>query len=634
MDSFQERPKKRTSEEKRSDVGLRVKSDCSLHAFLSFVLVDSCSSSGKVRKFRFERAAGGGPDAILAFRLAAWLTVIRELNMLMPTADRRKIYEKLFEDGVAIAKKDYTLKSHPEIEGVKNLYVIKALQVSSFLHSMGGIYYQAFRRVRWSERYERCRKATRTAGKSAISVRRSPKSLASRGYVKEQFSWRHYYFYLTDEGIVYLRDYLGLADDVIPLTLKVPKQTEIRQTFAEKTGRGPAGYRSDDRPAYRGQDKVAEAGPGSQPVNYRGGFGRGGGGGAPAAAVSNRWNHGLFLVSVLKSCFLLRVFLVIEEEPNESTRRAKERMSTTTGTLLVSENQSETTNESSIFSVHTEYAKEMTAIIRSFGFHEHCTLRMMADGMRLVADDGIEMQANAYFKRDFFDEFHLNLPTISVTVKTKALLVCSFPSIPIPFSSFVQEAMKMFVDSNYAIRFTYAQEGDPLELQLECSSMNGRVTIATFQDVDLQDITSDANTKLVKILFSPAFFRSLIHDIPPKVANAKLEFDAEGLTLSTHSEMMHEKTRLTMTPGNSESFLISQCSAPTTQVYRVENLRKMLQILNVATKTAVSVDVLGILWVQIVIHHDEQLTTYIDFWFYSRVDDDEEAPTGDFNDSD
>ncbi|KAI6178131.1 S10-plectin domain-containing protein [Aphelenchoides besseyi] len=150
--------------------------------------------------------------------------------MLMPTADRRKIYEKLFEDGVAIAKKDYTLKSHPEIEGVKNLYVIKAL-----------------------------------------------KSLASRGYVKEQFSWRHYYFYLTDEGIVYLRDYLGLADDVIPLTLKPPKTSEIRQTFAEKTGRGAGGFRNDERPAYRGSDKVAEAGPGSQPVNqYRGGFGRGG----------------------------------------------------------------------------------------------------------------------------------------------------------------------------------------------------------------------------------------------------------------------------------------------------------------------------------------------------------------------
>lgn len=50
--------------------------------------------------------------------------------MLMPQADRKKIYEHLFEDGVCIAKKDYNLKSHPEIKGVKNLYVIKALKVS------------------------------------------------------------------------------------------------------------------------------------------------------------------------------------------------------------------------------------------------------------------------------------------------------------------------------------------------------------------------------------------------------------------------------------------------------------------------------------------------------------------------
>ncbi|CAD5211753.1 unnamed protein product [Bursaphelenchus xylophilus] len=147
--------------------------------------------------------------------------------MLMPTADRRKIYEKLFEDGVAIAKKDFQLKSHPEIEGVRNLYVIKA-----------------------------CR------------------SLASRGYAKEQFAWNHYYWYLTDEGIEYLRDYLGLAADVIPLTHKTPKTGEIRQAFAEKAGR--TGFRGDsDRAQYR-NDKVTEAGPGSQPVNYRGGFGRGG----------------------------------------------------------------------------------------------------------------------------------------------------------------------------------------------------------------------------------------------------------------------------------------------------------------------------------------------------------------------
>lgn len=65
-------------------------------------------------------------------------------NMLIPTADRRKIYEKFFEDGVAIAKKDYNLKSHPEIEGVKNLYVIKALTVSRNLFDFIGTYYQTY----------------------------------------------------------------------------------------------------------------------------------------------------------------------------------------------------------------------------------------------------------------------------------------------------------------------------------------------------------------------------------------------------------------------------------------------------------------------------------------------------------
>ena len=63
--------------------------------------------------------------------------------MLMPTADRRKIYEKIFEDGVAIAKKDYNLKEHPEIKDVKNLYVIKGTQSKSS-SSFAGFYYQTY----------------------------------------------------------------------------------------------------------------------------------------------------------------------------------------------------------------------------------------------------------------------------------------------------------------------------------------------------------------------------------------------------------------------------------------------------------------------------------------------------------
>uniref|UniRef100_A0A915DT95 Plectin/S10 N-terminal domain-containing protein n=1 Tax=Ditylenchus dipsaci TaxID=166011 RepID=A0A915DT95_9BILA len=132
--------------------------------------------------------------------------------MLMPKADRKKIYEHLFEDGVCIAKQDYNLKSHPEIKGVKNLYVIKAL-----------------------------------------------KSLVSRGLVKEQFAWRHYYFFLNADA-----------------THRV-KVEQSKSGMPEKGGRG-YGRSESDRAGYRQTDKVAEAGPGAVPVTgHRGGFGRGGG---------------------------------------------------------------------------------------------------------------------------------------------------------------------------------------------------------------------------------------------------------------------------------------------------------------------------------------------------------------------
>ncbi|CAK5073427.1 unnamed protein product [Meloidogyne enterolobii] len=151
--------------------------------------------------------------------------------MLIPQADRKKIYEHLFEDGVCIAKKDYVSKSHPEIKGVRNLYVIKAL-----------------------------------------------KSLTSKGLVREQYAWRHYYFYLKEDGVPYLREYLGLPEDVLPNTHK--QRTEpSRMSYPDKMGGGGAGrgFRSggDDRGAYRTMgDKQADAGPGSMPV--RQGFGRGG----------------------------------------------------------------------------------------------------------------------------------------------------------------------------------------------------------------------------------------------------------------------------------------------------------------------------------------------------------------------
>lgn len=45
------------------------------------------------------------------------------------------------------------------------------------------------------------------------------KSLKSRGYVTEEFSWQHHYFYLTDEGILFLRNYLHMPETVVPATI-------------------------------------------------------------------------------------------------------------------------------------------------------------------------------------------------------------------------------------------------------------------------------------------------------------------------------------------------------------------------------------------------------------------------------
>ncbi|KAJ5905186.1 uncharacterized protein N7473_002102 [Penicillium subrubescens] len=73
-------------------------------------------------------------------------------TMLIPKADRKKIHEYLFREGVLVAKKDFNLPKHGDID-TKNLFVIKAMQ-----------------------------------------------SLNSRGFVKTQFSWQYYYYTLTPEA--------------------------------------------------------------------------------------------------------------------------------------------------------------------------------------------------------------------------------------------------------------------------------------------------------------------------------------------------------------------------------------------------------------------------------------------------
>eukprot|EP01091_Cochliopodium_minus_P017725 TRINITY_DN6_c1_g1_i1.p1 TRINITY_DN6_c1_g1~~TRINITY_DN6_c1_g1_i1.p1 ORF type:complete len:158 (-),score=33.23 TRINITY_DN6_c1_g1_i1:104-577(-) len=143
--------------------------------------------------------------------------------MLIPTRDILLILEYLFREGVLVAKKDLNMKRHSDSLPVKNLHVVKLLQ-----------------------------------------------SLKSKGYVKEQFNWQWYYWFLNDKGIAYLREYLHLAVEEVPLTLKKPTNTrpsayvqgEERKGRTDRDDkRGPRGPRNYD------SKKVT---PNSSEIGFRG----------------------------------------------------------------------------------------------------------------------------------------------------------------------------------------------------------------------------------------------------------------------------------------------------------------------------------------------------------------------------
>ncbi|XP_078789367.1 plectin-like isoform X44 [Oryzias latipes] len=122
-------------------------------------------------------------------------------GMLMPLRDLRAIYEVLFRDGVMVAKKDKRPQiMHPEVQDVRNLQVIRVMA-----------------------------------------------SLKSRGYVKETFAWRHFYWYLTNDGIVYLRDFLHLPAEIVPASLQRIRKPAPTLAIAHRAARvqsvqGPTFY--------------------------------------------------------------------------------------------------------------------------------------------------------------------------------------------------------------------------------------------------------------------------------------------------------------------------------------------------------------------------------------------------------
>merc|ERR1712226_1349369 len=152
--------------------------------------------------------------------------------MFMEKKVRDKIYTILFQDGVMVAEKICKRNAgrmHNDVKDVPNLNVIKACQ-----------------------------------------------SLTSRGYLKQQFAWRHFYWVLTNEGVEYLREYLNLPAEIVPQTMK--KQAKIvdnRPRGGGRVGVPTQAYSQDQKDAYRRVEKDANVGPGEGVYTFRG-AGRGG----------------------------------------------------------------------------------------------------------------------------------------------------------------------------------------------------------------------------------------------------------------------------------------------------------------------------------------------------------------------
>ena len=76
------------------------------------------------------------------------------------------------------------------------------------------------------------------------------RSLASRKFVTEIFSWQWHYYCLTEKGVEYLRKYLGLPDSIIPNTHKFeeqPKEEENEENEEKEEKRERRGGRGRGR---------------------------------------------------------------------------------------------------------------------------------------------------------------------------------------------------------------------------------------------------------------------------------------------------------------------------------------------------------------------------------------------------
>mmetsp|Transcript_2389 Transcript_2389/g.5368 ORF Transcript_2389/g.5368 Transcript_2389/m.5368 type:complete len:136 (-) Transcript_2389:126-533(-) len=116
--------------------------------------------------------------------------------VLISKKSRRVILEHVFQQGVICVKHDPLASRHnePELAEIPNLHVMMVLR-----------------------------------------------SLCSRNYVSEKFNWGWHYYFLTNEGIDYLRDVLNLPPQVFPSTLTKQRPTRPALAGADTVGASEGG---------------------------------------------------------------------------------------------------------------------------------------------------------------------------------------------------------------------------------------------------------------------------------------------------------------------------------------------------------------------------------------------------------
>ena len=143
--------------------------------------------------------------------------------VLVPTKEKVKIYTYFLQEGVFACKKDNVSKN--ETLDIPNLHCFLVMR-----------------------------------------------SLISRKFATEIFKWQWHYYFLTQEGIQYLREYLGLPNTVIPNTYKVEANEEEQKEEGEEGERRGGERRGGER---RGRGKP-RGGRGGRRGGKRGGEDEGG----------------------------------------------------------------------------------------------------------------------------------------------------------------------------------------------------------------------------------------------------------------------------------------------------------------------------------------------------------------------